>query len=352
MINYVVTQLLCEEERLSELLEIPFSEILSCCTKADTIDTKEALCYLADMLIDNCGINHKLCGFTEYCATYWLKKNKISDGVKTLTQFLSYVSENYNEGLLDRYNSCVMSDKELRDILVEQLRLSLDEKTKIILCAGFVNAIYDCGDISRLDVYSVKKIEEGIIHLKDKNLISYRHSRDTKRYNLSTEANTKLVKYRFSEEEVSHFIVLNNRLVELQREIMNNVKVITLNLQEQITKGYYQYDTFCIEGLIYIDPYDDDWECDELIKTLTDFVSYSVVCSNDKTTEERMDAEIINNIHWYANWSGIFHQLEGLYSLRLCRAFRYLFEEDHIFTIDDIMKIKPEMLIPHIKIDI
>ncbi len=348
MINRTVKQLLCEEERLRELLEIPFSEILSYCAKADTVDLREALCLLADMFIENCGLTPKLCGFAEYCSTYWLRYIEIPAGVKTLIKVLPYISENYNDRLFEGDNSCVMSEKELRDILIEQLSLSPDEKTKIILCAGFVSAIYDCDKFRWFDEYPMKKIEEGIIHLKDRNLITYRCSRDTKRYAHRTEGNT----YRFSEAEVSHFIVLNNRLVELQREIMNNVKVITLNLQEQIAKGYYQYDTFCIEGLIYIDNYDEDRECDELIETLCGFASYQVIYSNDETSGKWFDDHCSEDLHWYANWSGVFHQLEESHGLKLCRSFRYLFEDADVFMIDDIMKIKPEMIMTHIEINI
>lgn len=280
MINSTVKQLLCEEDRLRELLEIPFSGILLTRAKADTVDSQETLCFLADMCIDNCGLNLM--------------------------------------------------------------------KTKVIPCAGIVDAMRNYCDCNRLDEYPLKKIEEGIIHLKDRNLISFRCSRDKKRYARSAEGNT----YRFSEAEVSHFIVLNNCLVELQREVMNNVKAITLNLLEQIAKGYYQYDAFSIDGYIYIEDYDDDRECDELMKTLSSFVKYQTIFSNDKTTEEWFDKYCSEYIHWYANWSGVFHQLEESHGLRVCRAFRYLFEDADVFMIDDIMKIKPEMIMTHIEINI
>lgn len=280
MIISTVKQLLYEEDRSRELIEIPFSEILLSRANADTVDPQETLCFLTDMFIDNC----------------WL------------------------------------------DLM----------KTKVKLCAGIVDAMRNYCDSNGLDEYPMKKIEEGIIHLKDRNLISCRCSRDKKRYSRSTEDNT----YRFSEVEVSHFIVLNNRLVELQRENMNNVKAITLNLQEQIAKGYYQYNTFCIDGYIYIEDYDDDRKCDELMETLSSFVRYPTIYSNNKTTEEWFDEYCSEYMHWYANWSGVFHQLEESHGLRVCRAFRYLFEDADVFMIDDIMKIKPEMINTHIEINI
>lgn len=155
----------------------------------------------------------------------------------------------------------------------------------------------------------------------------------------------------FTEEEIAHFIILNDRLVELQHEVMDQVKVITANLQEQMEKGFHQYDTFCIDGYIIIEPYEEDVE-NELLATLCQFAQYNVIHANDNTPPERLADEINEERHWYVNWSGIFHQLEKSHGLRLCRAFCNLFEEDKIFTISDIMKIKPEMLLPDVKISI
>ncbi len=151
--------------------------------------------------------------------------------------------------------------------------------------------------------------------------------------------------------EINHFIVLNDRLVELQHEVMEQVKVITENLREQITKGFHQYDTFVIDGYIYVEAYEED-NTDELLDALSSFAKYSVIWSNDETSQEVLEAEIAEDMHWYANWGGVFHQLETSHGLKLCRAFCHLFEESRVFTIGDIMKIKPEMLQPHVEINI
>ena len=121
---------------------------------------------------------------------------------------------------------------------------------------------------------------------------------------------------------------------------MEQVKVITANLQEQIEKGFHQYDTFHIDGYIIIEPFEEDDE-NELLKTLCQFAQYNVIHANDNTPPERLIDEINEERYWYANWSGAYHQLEKSHGLRQCGAFRYLFEESKIFTISDIMKIKP-----------
>lgn len=214
-----------------------------------------------------------------------------------------------------------------------------------------------------LDRYSNTDIEQGIINFEDKTLIRYRQRDDFQRYRswqhikiteVSPRGVRRLVERwpeEFTEEEVAHFIILNDRLVELQHEVMDQVKVITANLEEQIAKGFHQYDTFCISGFIIIEPYDEDDET-ELLEILCQFARYNVIYANDDTPSEYLAEKISEDRHWYANWSGIFHQLEKSHELKLCRAFRELFEEDEIFTISDIMKIKPEMLLPHIEINI
>lgn len=367
MIRGSVKTLMCEEDRLKELMAIPMTEILSYRDKADTVDPGEALRYLTDLFMDNCGSSLRMCGFAEHCASYWIRQldlientelNEKYDGATTLADFLPILSDKYHEGLLDKYDSCVMTDKELVDILVGELNSVADEKEKIILCAGIYNALHSVIRTRWLDSYSMEKIEEGIVNLKSKELIEYRCHRNLRKYFRTRFNRTKENQLsldtgadRFTDDEIKHFISLNDRLVELQYEVMKQVKVITRNLREQIAKGFHQYDTFCIDGYIYIEAYEED-ETDELLDTIAPFAKYTVMNSNDDTTQEQLEREIAEDMHWYANWSGIFHPLEESHGLKFCRAFRYLFEESMVFTIDDIMRIKSEMLLPHVEINI
>lgn len=369
MIRGSVKTLMCEEDRLKELIAIPMTEILSYRDKADTVNPEEALRYLADLFIDNYDWRPRICGFADYCASYWIRQLKLIenrelnekyDGETKLAHFLPILSDKYkyHERLIDKYDSDVMTNKELVDSLVDVLNSVTDEKAKVILCAGIYNALSSHIGTRWLDSYSMKKIEEGIVNLKNKALIKYRCHRDLRkhfRFRFNRTRENRLIldtgAKRFTDDEINHFISLNDRLVELQHEVMNQVKVITGNLREQIAKGFHQYDTFCIDGYIYIEAYEED-ETDELLDTIAPFAKYTVMNSNDDTTQEQLEREIAEDMHWYANWSGIFHPLEESHGLKFCRAFRYLFEESMVFTIDDIMRIKPEMLFPHVEINI
>lgn len=373
MIKSSVKELMCDEERLRQLMNIPISDILRYRDMADNIDPEDALRFLADRFIDNCGVSLGMRGFYDYCASYWIRKLDLENNpnlnekyheAQTLGQFLPYISDKYYEGLLDEFDSCAMDDEELRDILIDLLEQEENEKIKIILCAGICHCMSWANmGLKWLDRYSNADIEQGIINFEDKTLIRYRQRDDFQRYRSwqhikitedSPRGVRRLVERwpeEFTEEEVAHFIILNDRLVELQHEVMDQVKVITANLQEQIAKGFHQYDTFCISGFIIIEPYDEDDET-ELLEILCQFARYHVIYANDDTPSEYLAEKISEDRHWYANWSGVFHPLEKSHELKLCRAFRDLFEEDEIFTISDIMKIKPEMLLPHIEINI
>ena len=70
MVRSCVKDLMCEENRLRELMAIPISDILRYRDMADSIDPEEALRFLADRFIDNCGVSLGMRGFYDYCASY------------------------------------------------------------------------------------------------------------------------------------------------------------------------------------------------------------------------------------------------------------------------------------------
>lgn len=71
MIRSSVKELMCEDALLEQLMNIPISEILHYRDMADSVDTEEALRFLADRFIDNCGVSLGMRGFYDYCASYW-----------------------------------------------------------------------------------------------------------------------------------------------------------------------------------------------------------------------------------------------------------------------------------------
>lgn len=366
--NYKAKALLCENSILEQLMSIPVKEIISYSKKADSVNPEDALGYLAEMYISNCGVSTGMRSFADYCSEYWIKqlnqddiKAKYGDA-HTLPDLLPYLSDKYTAEI-DNYDICFMSDVELRDILIEELRSASDETTKIILCAGVCDILPFMSNDRWLGSYSMEKIEEAIVNFKSLTLINYRYYKDMNKYvrwpkfpdlKLKKKLRDSLDRpsNQFTDEEVRHFELLNMRLVELQRNVMEQVRDITLNLQDQIAKGFHQYDTFNVEGIIMIDDWDED--IDSLLNILADNARYIAMITNDKSNLEDMNSFIalgdINDNNWYGNWQGIFRQLESEHGIRVCRAFCKMFEDAKVFTIADIMKLKPEMLTSQVKI--
>lgn len=367
--NDKVRTLLCENNILEQLMSIPISEIISYSRKWGSVDPEEALCYLAEMYIDNCGVSIGLRSFADYCSVFWIDRLKhaadknfglMYGDSEHLFELLPFLSDKYTKEI-DKYDISFMTAVELRDILVDELESAPDEKIKIILCAGVCNILPQISNDCWLESYEIAQIEDAIVNFKEEKLMRYRYNKDIAKYRprfrySTTKNGTEQIldkpPYPFTEEEIHHFELLNKRLVELQREVMEQVREITLNLQDQIAKGFHQYNTFNVEGIIFIDNWNED--IDSLLNILADNARYTVMVTNDKSNREDVDRFIalgnINDNNWYGNWQGIFRQLESEHGLRVCRAFCKMFEEAEVFTIADIMKLKPEMLSSQVKI--
>lgn len=142
--NRKLETLLCSTDISKPPVSIPVDEIMAYCSKADSVDPEEALRYLAEMYIDNCGVSIGLRSFADYCSVYWIHRlmhdenttftAKYGDA-QTLPELLPFLSSEYTEEI-DSYDIMFMSDEALRDILIDELHDDHDEKTKIILCAG------------------------------------------------------------------------------------------------------------------------------------------------------------------------------------------------------------------------
>ena len=77
MIRSSVKELMCEDARLEQLMNIPISDILYYRDMANSVDPEEALCFLADKYIDECESNSGLWELNApyyYCADYWIEK--------------------------------------------------------------------------------------------------------------------------------------------------------------------------------------------------------------------------------------------------------------------------------------
>lgn len=369
--NPYTKALLCENARLEEVMNIPISEILDYKSRADSVNPEDALRFLADMYIDNCGISRGLRGFADYCATFWVERlkaqqNNMGDAGSNVSFFdlLSKFSAKYTP-YVDKYDSRPLTSLQLRDFLLEQLQNTENETQKIILCAGILPCLsYDYNG-NWLSYIGADRIEDGIVNLEDRTLIEFRSYQNQAEYRSTKNPENKFIRQakKFSNDEINHFVKLNKRLEELQKEVMLQVEAIKQNLDEQISRGFHQYDTFYAEGFIYIESplYIEssleelaqwsDNNRDRLLEVLIDSCPhYSVCLTNEDLDLENLKESNSQEFNWYANWSGIFHQLEEIHGIKLCRPFRVLFEDSNTFTIPDIMKIQPEWFLSQVQI--
>lgn len=369
--NPYAKALLCENARLEEVMNIPISEILDYKSRADSVNPEDALRYLADMYVDNCGVSHGMRGFADYCAKYWVNRLTVQQNNTTYAKsdvsffdLLPKYSSKYTSEV-DNYDSCPLTSLQLRNFLLEELQNTENETEKIILCAGTLDCLsYDYNG-NWLSCIGSTRLEEGIVNLKDRTLIEFRSHRNLEEYRPTRNLENKIIRQAkvFSNDEINHFIKLNKRLEELQKEVMMQVEAIKQNLDEQISKGFHQYDTFYAEGFIYIESplyiesaveesvqWSDD-NRDRLLEVLIDSCPhYSVCLINEDLDLENLKGSNSQEFNWYANWSGIFHQLEEIHGIKLCRPFRVLFEDSNTFTIPDIMKIQPECFLSQVQI--
>ena len=139
-----IKSLLIGDDSLESNDQTPVNDILSYCNKAGTVAPEEALRYLAEMYIDNCGISTGFRSFADYCSVFWINQLKCKDGDKfftkyngaeTLPELLTFFSDEYTEEI-DKYDICFMSGTDIRDILIDEFNDTPDDEVKIILCAG------------------------------------------------------------------------------------------------------------------------------------------------------------------------------------------------------------------------
>lgn len=123
-LNPYTKALLCENARLEEIMNIPISEILDYKSRADSVNPEDALRYLADMYVDNCGISRGLRVFADYCALFWVERltaqqNNMNDAESNVSFFdlLSKFSAKYTTGHLE--NSARMVSESSENIFIE-----------------------------------------------------------------------------------------------------------------------------------------------------------------------------------------------------------------------------------------
>ena len=153
-----------------------------------------------------------------------------------------------------------------------------------------------------------------------------------------------------TQDQLNHIITLDNRCRELYKNLTEDVKTITIDIKKHITEGSKAYPPTNIEGSIY---WEADLENEALQHLHWELVEHRlhVINVDSERALERLDEDW--DIELYGNWSGWFKSLynekEGK-GIKLTRAFRILFSGSHIFTLDDILKVRPDEIQQHIQI--
>lgn len=111
MIKNIVKKLMCEDERLRQLMDIHIPDILRYRDMADMVDPEDALRFLADRFIDNCGISLGMRGFYDYCAGYWEEKLDLENNpaLNENTMALKLSHNSFPISLTNITRTCLMS---------------------------------------------------------------------------------------------------------------------------------------------------------------------------------------------------------------------------------------------------
>ncbi len=324
-----IRTLLCETDRLAEVMKLPVGEFMEYAERAKEVEPRKALERLAEMYMEYCGISAGQRSVIYYAADYWKDELRMEEA---FCYIMPEISEKYRENRekYDEYDTIVLTCQATRDIAFGLLEDIDDEEGKIALCAG---VMYDLRNNSwpserKIQNRGIKKIEEFIINMEEPELMRLR------RENLWHK------RQGFSEAEVEHLRLLNDRLMELQEQVLGQVGRITARLCGEVAEGNRDYEDFNVEGYIYIE-YDDNKADDRLLNVLLDAVpQYNIIITG--STPKDID-EICNIIRQNKVWWK-FRELAEVYNIPVCRAFDELFDRDSPLAVEDIMKITPEQL--------
>ena len=153
-----------------------------------------------------------------------------------------------------------------------------------------------------------------------------------------------------TEDQLNHIISLDNRCRVLYKSLTDDIKTITYDIKKHIVDGSKAYPATIIEGSIY-------WETDYENKALEHLDSEQaehgvhVVNVDSEKSVERLKED--REIELFGNWCGKFRSLYNEHEgkgIKLTRAFRMLFDESDIFTLDDLLNVRPDEINQHIQI--
>ena len=155
------------------------------------------------------------------------------------------------------------------------------------------------------------------------------------------------------EEELNHILKLNRRCLKLTKQLIKDVEHITNDMCKKIKSGDKAYKDFNVLGYIYVEvPYEEN----EIFRHMD---GIDVRCQLCITSEDH--PEVIDRPHYsddfffFGNWQS---NLRDLYDektgkgIKLCTAFCELFDWSELFTIEELMQVRPSDIYSQIKIHI
>lgn len=159
----------------------------------------------------------------------------------------------------------------------------------------------------------------------------------------------------FSPEELEHIILLNNHLKALTSTVIDKTLRLSLHALDELHRGNNDFADYDIECSIEM-TYDID-DCDETLRKLIELSWDSRFCIlrlDADMTKEEQEAEAADTKELYNNEQDgigrLWNELWYLHHISLSRAFGHFFNHLCLFSMEDMMKLKPENFTSGVKI--
>ena len=151
----------------------------------------------------------------------------------------------------------------------------------------------------------------------------------------------------FSKEELEHIFMLNDHLKELTTSTIDKALRVSIHLLDEIKKGNKDFEDYQIEsyiGMTYNHNADETLqEQIELTFLLPKFnvIGWGADLEQGVQEDDAFDKEMIFN-NEESSIGRLWNEIWEKYHVSLNWAFSHYFNHLSIFTVEDIMKIKPE----------
>ena len=159
----------------------------------------------------------------------------------------------------------------------------------------------------------------------------------------------------FSSEELEHIILLNNHLKALTSAVIDKTLRLSLHALDELHRGNKDFEDYDIECSIEM-TYDID-DCDETLRKLIELSwesHFQILHLDADMTKEEQEASAAETKELYNNEQAghgrLWNELWYKHHISLSWAFGHFFNHLFLFTVEDMMKLKPENFISGVKI--